>query len=175
MALQDSKTGCVLKRSTDIISMIVVLTPPLNDTHLFCLPIKVVVFHQPCPRRSQANAKKTADVVRDWDLGVTSQLKVLQNAYEVSVFSIWQEICIRAFSRIWKNFWIKGKLRGKNLGFNRKCQHIPNLLYNRPQNILRLFKSIPSPLISMLKPTVLIQNEHKVTLRTATVSLAVEI
>jgi hypothetical protein len=46
---------------------------------------------------------------------------------------------------------------------------------NRPQNILRLFKSIPSPLISMLKPTVLIQNEHKVTLRTATVLLAVEI
>ena len=36
--------------------------------------------------------------------------------------------------------------------------------HNRPQNILKLFKSIPSPLISMLKPTVLIQNEHKVTL-----------
>ena len=35
---------------------------------------------QPSPSRSEASARKNVDVVRDWDLGVTSPLKVLQNA-----------------------------------------------------------------------------------------------
>jgi hypothetical protein len=35
---------------------------------------------QPSPSRSEASARKIVDVVRDWDLGVTSPLKVLQNA-----------------------------------------------------------------------------------------------
>ena len=36
---------------------------------------------QPSPSRSEASARKNVDVVRDWDLGVTSSLKVLQNAF----------------------------------------------------------------------------------------------
>jgi hypothetical protein len=35
---------------------------------------------QPSPSRSEASARKNVDVVRYWDLGVTSPLKVLQNA-----------------------------------------------------------------------------------------------
>ena len=39
-----------------------------------------LVFAQPSPSRSEASARKNVDVVRDWDLGVTSPLMVLQNA-----------------------------------------------------------------------------------------------
>ena len=35
---------------------------------------------QPSPSRSEASARESVDVVRDWDLGVTSPLNVLQNA-----------------------------------------------------------------------------------------------
>ena len=37
-------------------------------------------FAQPSPSRSEASARKNVDIVRDWDLGVTSPLEVLQNA-----------------------------------------------------------------------------------------------
>ena len=53
----------------------------------------------------------------------------------------------------------------KNIKYYQFLRYFAFSFNNRPQNILRLFKSIPSPLISMLKPTVLIQNEHKVTLK----------
>ena len=36
-------------------------------------------------------------VIWDCDLGVTSKQKVFQNAWQVSVFSIWRIICIHAF------------------------------------------------------------------------------
>jgi hypothetical protein len=35
---------------------------------------------QPSHSLSEASARKNVDVVRDWDLGVTSPLKVIQNA-----------------------------------------------------------------------------------------------
>jgi hypothetical protein len=40
---------------------------------------KIGIF-QLSPSRSEASERKNVDVVRDWDLGVTSPLKVLQNA-----------------------------------------------------------------------------------------------
>ena len=43
--------------------------------------------HQPSPSRSEASTRKNVDVVRGWYLGVTSPLKVLQNAY-FSIFNM---------------------------------------------------------------------------------------
>ena len=49
-----------------------------------CLQIVVYnilyIYTQPSPSRSEASARKNVDVVRDWDLGVTSPKKVLQKA-----------------------------------------------------------------------------------------------
>jgi hypothetical protein len=39
-----------------------------------------LVKSQPSRSRSEASARKKVDLVREWDLGVTSPLKVLQNA-----------------------------------------------------------------------------------------------
>jgi hypothetical protein len=45
------------------------------SAHIFCG--SAIVDLQPSPSRSEASARKNVDVIRDWELGVTSQLKML--------------------------------------------------------------------------------------------------
>ena len=47
---------------------------------IFKIWVSEIAFPQPSPSPSEASARKNVDVVRDWDLGATSRLKVLQNA-----------------------------------------------------------------------------------------------